>query len=120
MTTNDGKQNRKTYPGGASLVRETALAYGDANVGVRELRQNLSVYLDEVKQGRSLVVTEHGQQVAMLTPLPPVNTVLDRLIREGKVTRPTRRIADLPKPLPPRKGKPLSQMLIEMRDEDPW
>ena len=40
-----------------------------ANVGVRELRQNLSRYLDRVKEGETLVVTEHGREVARLVPL---------------------------------------------------
>lgn len=39
------------------------------SVGVRELRQNLSKYLDRVKAGEDLVVTEHGRQVARLVPL---------------------------------------------------
>ncbi|MGH2944796.1 MAG: type II toxin-antitoxin system Phd/YefM family antitoxin [Solirubrobacteraceae bacterium] len=37
-------------------------------VGVRELRQNLSRYLDRVKAGEDLVVTEHGREVARLVP----------------------------------------------------
>jgi prevent-host-death family protein len=37
-------------------------------VGVRELRQNLSKYLDRVKEGESLVVTERGREVARLVP----------------------------------------------------
>ncbi len=37
-------------------------------VGVRELRQNLSRYLDRVKAGEALVVTEHGREVARLVP----------------------------------------------------
>jgi prevent-host-death family protein len=41
-----------------------------AAVGVRELRQNLSVYLDRVKDGESLQVTEFGRVVALLIPLP--------------------------------------------------
>ncbi|MGH9417243.1 MAG: type II toxin-antitoxin system Phd/YefM family antitoxin [Terriglobales bacterium] len=32
--------------------------------GVREARQNLSKLLDEVKQGREVVITEHGRPVA--------------------------------------------------------
>lgn len=40
-----------------------------ARVGVRELRQNLSRYLDRVKEGEALVVTEHGREVARLVPL---------------------------------------------------
>src|SRR5262245_33097361 len=60
---------------------------GPARVGVRELRQNLSVYLDRVKEGEVLEVTEHGHAVALLTPLPRTTmTTLDRLIAEGRVT----------------------------------
>lgn len=39
-----------------------------ATVGVRELRQNLSRYLDRVKAGEPLVVTERGHEVARLIP----------------------------------------------------
>lgn len=39
-----------------------------SSVGVRELRQNLSRYLDLVKDGESLDVTEHGRLVARLSP----------------------------------------------------
>lgn len=35
-------------------------------VGVRELRQNLSKYLDRVKAGETLTVTERGKEVARL------------------------------------------------------
>jgi prevent-host-death family protein len=37
-------------------------------VGVRELRQNLSKYLERVKDGESLAVTERGREVARLVP----------------------------------------------------
>lgn len=60
---------------------------GPERVGVRELRQNLSVYLDRVKEGETLEVTEHGHSVALLTPLPRASlTTLERLIAEGRVT----------------------------------
>ena len=38
------------------------------SVGVRELRQNLSKYLERVKAGESLGVTERGRLVARLVP----------------------------------------------------
>ena len=58
-----------------------------ARVGVRELRQNLSVYLDRVKAGETLEVTEHGHPVARLGPNPPARmSIVDRLIAEGKIT----------------------------------
>jgi prevent-host-death family protein len=37
-------------------------------VGVRELRQNLSRYLERVKDGETLTVTERGHEVARLVP----------------------------------------------------
>jgi prevent-host-death family protein len=40
-------------------------------VGVRELRQNLSRYLERVKAGETLTVTERGHEVARLVPSSP-------------------------------------------------
>lgn len=45
-----------------------SLTHMSERVGVRELRQNLSRYLDKVKAGDSLVVTERGNEVARLIP----------------------------------------------------
>ena len=93
-----------------------------ARVGVRELRQNLSVYLDRVKAGETLEVTEHGQPVARLGPRPPEQrSILDQLIAEGKATPATHdhRLTPMPLPLPPGyPGPSLSKILQEMRDED--
>ena len=86
-------------------------------VGVRELRQNLSVYLDRVKKGEALTVTEHGAAVAILRPLPGSSSVLDRLVAEGRATAPSRSNRDLPRPLEVQLVRPLSDILDEMRDE---
>ena len=88
-------------------------------VGVRELRQNLSIYLDRVKEGQILRVTEHGQEVALLTPLPPKTmSVLERLVAEGKATAPTRSLKGLKLPSPGRPGMPPAEDIIsEMREE---
>jgi prevent-host-death family protein len=37
-------------------------------VGVRELKNNLSHYLRDVKRGKSITITERGQSVAILMP----------------------------------------------------
>ncbi len=87
-------------------------------IGVRELRQNLSIYLDRVKEGETMRVTEHGRVVALLTPLPKPIDVLDRLVAEGKATAPTASLRNLklPKPGPP--GLPSSEeILAEMRED---
>jgi prevent-host-death family protein len=87
-----------------------------ARVGVRELRQNLSVYLDRVKRGETLSVTEHSHVVAVLKPAPAINA-LERLIAEGRATAPTRSFADL-RPAPRiQLSKPLSQIVDEMRED---
>jgi prevent-host-death family protein len=91
-----------------------------ARVGVRELRQNLSVYLRLIEAGETLEVTEHGRPVARLTPLPPQRmSVLDRLIAEGKAF-PGKggNLADLGPPLDIGPGPALSDVLQQMRDED--
>lgn len=85
-----------------------------SNVGVRELRQNLSVYLDRVKEGESLQVTEFGRVVALLTPLPKKDmNAFERLVAEGKAIAPTRSLKNirLRKPGPP--GLPGSQEILD-------
>jgi prevent-host-death family protein len=86
-------------------------------VGVRELRQNLSVYLDRVKKGEALTVTEHGAAVAILRPLPTAPTVLARLVAEGRATVPTRSLRNLPRPLTVTLEKPLTEILDDIREE---
>jgi len=58
----------------------------EEQVGVRELRQNLSVYLARIARGETLEVTDRGLPVAILAPLPKPTSVLERLRREGRVT----------------------------------
>ena len=88
-----------------------------ATVGVRELRQNLSIYLDRVKKGEALTVTEHGAAVAILRPLAPAASMLDRLVAEGRATAPARSMRQLPRPLTVALDKPLAEILDDLRDE---
>lgn len=54
-------------------------------VGVRELRNNLSRYLDRVRDGEEVVVTDRGRAIARVLPVG-AERALDRLIAEGVVT----------------------------------
>jgi prevent-host-death family protein len=40
----------------------------ELNVGVRELKAQLSAYLRKVKQGRTVLITEHGRVIGRLLP----------------------------------------------------
>ena len=82
-------------------------------VGVRELRQNLSKYLRRVERGERLEVTEHGRPVAVLAPLGEHETPLARLIAGGRVTPPRH---DLLAQLPP-KGR-ISTATSEALDDE--
>ena len=88
-----------------------------STVGVKALRQSLSTYLDRVKKGEALTVTEHGHAVAVLGPLPHANSTLSRLVAEGRATSPKRAVSSLGKPLRVRLAKPLTGILDEGREE---
>jgi prevent-host-death family protein len=90
--------------------------YMSDTVGVAELRQNLSRYLRRVEQGERLLVTDRNRPVAELGPPPTPASVHDRLIAEGRLSRPVRR--GLPGPLK-LGGDPyaLTRALDEIRGE---
>jgi prevent-host-death family protein len=88
--------------------------------GVRELRQNLSKYLERVKDGARFEVTERGRPVALLVPLDDDDDPVNRLEKRGlSVRRATGNFDDL-LPIPRRKPghRPLSDVLAEMRSTE--
>jgi antitoxin (DNA-binding transcriptional repressor) of toxin-antitoxin stability system len=58
----------------------------EETVGVRELRQNLSVYLARLASGVTFRVTDRGKAVALLVPLPAETSVVARLVASGRAT----------------------------------
>jgi prevent-host-death family protein len=88
------------------------------SIGVRELRQNASRWLDEVRSGASFEITVRGRPVARLTPLGSTRGVA--ALVEAGVARPARarfseRLAELG---PPPKGPALSQELERLRADE--
>lgn len=71
-------------------------------IGVRELRQHASRYLDRVKAGETVEVTERGRLVALLVPPHPAAGPRERMIAEGRLLpssgrlRPPRRVPARP------------------------
>jgi prevent-host-death family protein len=59
-------------------------------VGVRELRDNLSKWIGQARRGHDVVITDRGKPVARLTRYGE-SPALQRLIEEGRVQLPTRR-----------------------------
>lgn len=89
-------------------------------VGARELKTRLGTYLRQVMQGTTILVTERGEPIAELRPLPrgrgEEERRLERLIALGMVTRKSR--GPLP-PLEPARGvgPPVSDAVIEDRED---
>jgi prevent-host-death family protein len=82
-------------------------------VGIRELRADLSRFVRRVREGEEIVVTDRGRAVARLVPVDGERTI-DRLIREGLVIpapRPWR--GKLPEPI--ERAGPLSDIVLEDR-----
>jgi prevent-host-death family protein len=72
-----------TYTETIFIVEEVVV-----EVGIRELRNNLSHYLDRVRDGDELTVTDRGRAIARVLPMSG-ERVLDTLTNAGVVTPPT-------------------------------
>jgi prevent-host-death family protein len=85
-----------------------------SEVGVRELKNHLSSYLQRVQAGEEVVVTEHGRPVARLTSLTPEVDHLAVLVAAGIVRR-----SSAPRRLPSRKvrvdGATVSDLVADQR-----
>ncbi|MGH7856338.1 MAG: type II toxin-antitoxin system Phd/YefM family antitoxin [Candidatus Binatia bacterium] len=86
--------------------------------GVREIRDRFSHYLDQVRRGREIIITDRGRDVAVLLPLRAPRSVeetIARLQTEGEVEVP-----DSWEPLSivrtRLKGRLLSELVLEERE----
>jgi prevent-host-death family protein len=90
-----------------------------AVVGARELKTRLGGYLQRVRQGQTLVITDRGQAVAELKPLGAAGTeeaALQRLKAIGVVTRLENRPLAPFRPVRGR-GASVSEAIIEDRND---
>jgi prevent-host-death family protein len=99
-------------------VRETAAAI-EQHVGIRDLKARLSEYVRDVKDGGTVVVTEHGRPVARMIPEPrPIGERLRAMAKAGEIVwnggayRPTRPVARV-------KGtQTVSDLIVEERERE--
>ena len=85
-------------------------------VGVRELKNQQSSYLDRVKAGEEVTVTEHGRPIARLTAIAPDVDRRAALIEAG-IVRPA---SDTRRRLPHQRvklapGEPLDELVTRQR-----
>jgi len=89
-------------------------------IGVRELRQHASRYLDLVKAGETVEVTERGELVALLVPVQRGDSTRDRLVAAGKLipaSAPTGRLRSS-RPVMLEAGEPTNEELLDAEREE--
>ncbi len=83
------------------------------SAGIGELKAKLSSYVERVRQGELIVITDHGEEVAAMIPISSERRVIKSLIELGNAQW----SGGKPKGLGciALKGKPLSETILEER-----
>lgn len=90
-----------------------------AQIGVRELQQHASRYLDLVEAGQVVEVTRHGRKIARLTPVTDPGDPLAQYYAAGLLIPPAESgdLLDIV-PVPPAPGTPAMQEIFDEARED--
>lgn len=86
-------------------------------IGVRELRQHASRYLERVRAGETVEVTDRGELIALLVPPTPAQTNRDQMIRDGTLI-PAQQPFHFPVPVPAQPGAPDTLTILDELRED--
>ncbi|MBZ0156662.1 MAG: type II toxin-antitoxin system prevent-host-death family antitoxin [Alphaproteobacteria bacterium] len=81
--------------------------------GIKELKAKLSMYIDRARKGEPVVITDHGEEVAMIIPLSEERKAIRTLIATGRA----RWSGEKPQGLGgiTLRGVPLSETILEER-----
>ena len=91
----------------------------EVTVGVRDLKAHLSEYLRQVRSGQTIVITDHGQAVGQIMPVgQPIEERLNSLQAAGLLAWNGQTLASIESPVINRSGKLLSDLIVEMREQD--
>ncbi len=83
------------------------------SAGIGELKAKLSSYVERVRHGDRIVITDHGEEAAAMVPISSERRVIKSLIESGMAQW----SGGKPKGLEgiALKGKPLSETILEER-----
>lgn len=91
-----------------------------STVGVKQLKDRLTQYLDTPNRGEEVIVTERGTPIALIQPIKSAGKAaslearLARLATRGTVTLPTQKPLKRVR-LVKVSGKPISKVIVEDR-----
>ena len=85
-----------------------------SEVGIRELKNGLSGYIDRVRNGEEIIVTDRGRPVARLSSLDATHDHLAELVAAGVVRAPSSNERQIPTHRITSKGA-VSDLVAEQR-----
>jgi prevent-host-death family protein len=84
------------------------------DVGIKELRDRLSKYLDRVRDGGTITVTDHGRPIARIVPVGRLTTY-EQMKLDGRITPAKRPKGPAPEPVQLTGGGTVSEFIAEQR-----
>ena len=89
----------------------------DMIVGVRDLKARLSEYLHRVKNGQTIIITDHGHPIGRLLPVEQsLDERIHQLSQAGMVAWNGQKLESLQPPAINRNDRQVSDILVEMRE----
>jgi prevent-host-death family protein len=86
-------------------------------VGIREFKARLSRYVEQVKEGATVVITEHGKPVGRVVPIKPSpQEQMQELIEAGLVGWNGHKLSPLTPVTQPQGGQTVAELLLEERE----
>ena len=89
------------------------------HAGIKEVKNNLSRLLAQVKAGEEILITKRGKPIARIVKenhgYNSIRAALEPLVQRGLVSLPSRSILNDPISGIETHGKPVSEMVIENR-----
>jgi len=86
-------------------------------VGIRDFKARLSEYMRRVKNGQSIVITEHGKPVGRILPMETsLEERIEALQKAGLVAWNGKKLRRIKPPAVNRSDKLISDIVVEMRD----
>ena len=84
------------------------------SVGIKELKANFSSYVDKVRNGERVVITDHGQEAGIIIPISEERKLIISLMKAGKAQW----SGNKPKGIKgiKVKGKAVSETIMEARE----
>jgi prevent-host-death family protein len=90
------------------------VATSQVEVGIRDLKNGLSRYIDRVREGEEVIVTDHGRPVARLSSIDRSTERLAELVTSGVVRPPSQPTRQRPARRIKAKGS-VSELVAEQR-----